>query len=1341
MINLLIISKLENKKRFSVKLSQLFILLSFSISILLSAALYAGPNDVLTPTSGTTVAEVEDNDETPFDITSYFDLDDNKQDVLVTGEISDTDDVDQFMFTVQAGSSVDFSLNVKSVAYNDITLFKAGDGFVIFVTDNNTIWSVLSGSVAMLFSSDELAEGIAELDLDQIVINDICITEDNDILIAFDEVVYKADLSKNLEILYSASDIQTATGGSGLEITTIAASETYVYFADNFSLNILQGDLDSTETDLSVIADDVDMVTTLYGSEANIISSFLGDSRKLMLSEDYFSSTTGTFRPTDMIKVSGSDIYDDGFYCTEFSPSLDGNGGIKLISPDQDDPNEMVYSEFMADDSNIVHPTCLALDTSGSFGNYIYMANFGPQLGNNFDGKVYQIDADGNATEIVSLYLDENDAQATKGTSNPQDVTGFYDVIDLKFSNNFGDYGDYLYVLSENIDDGTDLGSDSDIWRIDTDGVAHLFVEGVMAGAGKIVFDTAGTFGGKMIIVPWYGPSDIVTVDADGTVTTLYTEITDHILGAEISPTDSIFGGSLLLTINGGEFISLDYDPNDILEQTVWASDLPTGEIPGGDIIFDGSSDMYLLAGDEDVKGILKFSDYDLTSKINKMDIHEVAYNTDNDLLHQPHFALKMNDIFGIYKIDYLMSDPEQAALVDPQMSEVIGSSEFDEDDTIDSIGFCFAPEGDCFIYSNAGKWVKTAAWNLISASLGSFSEITAISHENISDVTYQEYPEYVTIEVMSGDSPALYGVTSNGLDNLPDNVLELPTQYVDDDVVWLGAVEEGEYEPYSVYGADALNRVSVSIVGPGDEQIVNVSDVADPNGVFEYELSDLVSGDYTVTLSSVMDYSGSYEMLIEDKGTAQEIIITEESSNSSITLSNGETVKFSFEGRGQARLAVTYNPDTGYITDIFEIEISGTNSGTYIGIINIDDPHNLDIKYITINSSLKKLSCSGTVETVRTQSTRFKKVEDLDLYNVEEIYLPNTGIKVLQANSLGVKDETTVDGVSEENNIVRAKYISEIDVYEDVYNINFFYGVYTNSYKLINVDGVVFGCNIYGNSITELVIKNEDDLDDALFGTNIYTNNYIRDFTVYTGNIRECNLMTNRGYISDFSINDGDLIDSYIYAGSNSIRAMQIMAGDENPASGNISRSTIVAVRDLKKLYVEGNLEKYSTVTVGRNLSEIILSGDFAGEINAFKLKNMLVGYDSRGRRLSESDVEYTGSDFTGDVFSTLNITEINVTGMMKDDEAGQSIIQSNYGSIRNIFIEDGATGYIEAGKVINTIMIGVLDGNRRKVVNEAANSNLEVIARKLGRIYYTGSRSAEFELPGNPVIVDLNP
>ncbi len=1332
MFKLLKKSKLDGINTAEIKLLNLLILCIFTFVNLYTTPVYAGPDDTVTPDSGVYVDEGEDNDEDPFDISSYFDFENDVLDVLVNGELEDEDDIDTFRFYAPAGSNIDFQLNLKTIKYNDITSFEAGVDLIVFITDSNTIWTVQDGDVSRLLSDSELADDISELELDQIVINDIWITDDSDIIIAFDNVIYIADLDGNLQLLYSASDIETATGISDPQVVNVASSEGYIYIADLTSLKLLQGDMESTG--LTVIADYYDIYDAVDHSGLTVIESLDADTGKFSLFEQTIASTTGTFRPTHMIKVSGSEIYSDGFYCTEFSSSIDGNGGITFITPDESDPTAAVFSQFMPADDAIIHPTCLALDTTGSFDNYMYMANFGSNMGNTFDGKVYQIDADGNATDFVSVYLNSDGEAATKGTDYPTYVTGFYDVIDMKFSNNLGSYGDYLYVLSENIDDDTDLGSDSDIWRITPQGVAHLFAENVMSGAGRIVFDTTGNFDGKMIIVPWYGTSDIVTVDADGTVTTLYDGISSNILGAEIAPAGSIFDGSLLLTLDGGDLVGLNYDPNDLLEETDWASDLPLGDIPGGDIVFDGDKDMYLLAGDEDTKAILKYSE--LLYSFGDTRIQTTLYNRENDLLHQPHISVQLNDEVAIVKVDDLLEEPTTSVVID--------SSEFESDDTLSDIGFCFVPNGNCYIYSNNGKWIKVADWDDDDVAFGSFNEISSISHEEIAAETGQEYPEILNLVVspeLDSEPNILFAVTSNGLNNLPDSVLETPTQNIDDDILYMGYIDDEDYYPTLAYGSDRLNMVLVNISGPTDNQSVSVLEYADPNGVFEYELTELEGGDYTITLVGVVNYNGEYEMLIRNKGVLKEYLIDADNPESTLTLSDGQIVKLAIDGNGQALVTANYNPETGNITDIFEIEISGTNSGTVIDILNNDDPHNLEVKYITINNSVKSLTCHGTIEEVRTESSKSKRIKNLSFQDVEQIVLPKCGIDVLQVDSLGFKDDTGVNGVAESQNYVTAKYIKEIDVNEDISNIVFFSGIYTNNYKLIDVDGAVIGTTFYGSSISEMAITNKDQDNNAFYESNCYIKGNIREFLVTRGDISNSNIITQKGYIRELTVSDGNLEDSIITAGNSTIKKFEINASDQNPDNGNVSGDTLISAdTNIDSVFIKGNFAKTCEIDANKNMKKIIVSGDCAGRIEAFTLGDLMVGYDIKGKRLQESG-DFTGSDFSGDLLSTLNIKEVKITGQMKDDNTGQSNIVSTYGNIKNIFIEDNARGYIYAGKNITTVMVGLIDGKRKQIANEDAEVNLEIDARNLTRLYYTGTRNAEYVLPGDPTIVDLNP
>ena len=298
------------------------------------------------------------------------------------------------------------------------------------------------------------------------------------------------------------------------------------YLADQISGSVIQ--TDSNFSNLQFYASSTNLDQTLRSEIGTDLDTGVAHIPTTILAQ-----TEGVFNSTAMITISGSSIYTDGIYTTNFSAEpgrgIEGDGAITHIATNETTPSEAVFTKLF-DPSTVstelsdlaFHPTALAL-ASGSndgFDNKLFMANFGLTMGNDFDGHLFEVEADGSISDFITADVDPNENTALK---NGEEVTGFYDVIEIAFSEGgFSGVGNYIYLLSENIEDNTSTGSSSDLWRVDSNGVAHMFVEEFADGVGSMAFGTHGDYNGYLYVATWQADAEVFRIDTAGNATSIY---------------------------------------------------------------------------------------------------------------------------------------------------------------------------------------------------------------------------------------------------------------------------------------------------------------------------------------------------------------------------------------------------------------------------------------------------------------------------------------------------------------------------------------------------------------------------------------------------------------------------------------------------------------------------------------------------------------------------------------------------------------------------------------------------------------------------------------------------
>ncbi|MBN2842801.1 MAG: hypothetical protein JXM68_06905 [Sedimentisphaerales bacterium] len=1307
---------------------------SFSIKLISSALIIslpviAGPAHSLTPTNGTTISETESNDTNSQNISNLFDIVNSKNDVLINAALDTKTDIDKFSFYSPSGNSFKIQCNIKELPHNDLTNIDSALDIIVFVTDNNTLWKPDGSLIEKIADDLDIAAAIPSLNTTDLIINDISVNDQHNIAIALNQNICLCDQDGIISLLYSADDITALTTIANPAISSVALDNSgNIYFSDSTSISVLKGNIDGSQLEI------------FSNSSYDLLTSAIA-ANKLDITLDNIASTDSTFRPTHMIRVSGSSIYEDGFYVTQFSSAQGGNGQITRISQDLDLGTSYNFDTFMTASSARANPSALALATNSDFGNAIFMGTFGENMGNNFDGKIFKLSPGGEPTDFITSYLNIDGSQATKGTENPTNITGFYDVIDLAFPPAGSDFGNYLFVLSENIRDNSDLGSSSDLWFVDKTGKATLYQKSFMPAAGRMVFDSVGHFDHKLIIAPWNYTYNgkIKTIDPDGNVEDLYT-VTKNILDITIAPADSIFAGALLIiyantTPANGSLVALDYDPEnpDTIRTTVWADNLSLGAIPGGNMVFDENNELYLLDGYNG--GITKF-DYKkhLVRDFIDIQIQHIADPEDDAINNSPVFLADTQDAPILFS----------CTTTDQQVnySMIDNGSSFNSDDNSNTVGFTLSPLGHCYIYSNMGGFTKVAQWDQADSAFGSFAQLNTISLENIATTggyTYPEIEAFTVAPASASTAAPLYAIVSNAINNLPDSATSTPSQTGDDSILALGNTTAESYYVNNIksFSIDNFNAMTIKVKGPGDASTTSYSAQVVPSAIFSHDFEELTPGMYAITMSSSREFAGDYDLMVSDIGTVTEFIIDNQSPEITFTLdtpSGNQTVQLAIAGRGRAIISARINPANNKVISIYDVIIEQSSSGTIINIQNNDDTSNLIIDNVTVNSSIKSLNCHATIKNLRSTVTKNLNINSLALQNIENINLPNFRIRDLSANTIGALDPEDQNGISDTKYNIKAKYISSIYVDRDIYNTQFFANDYSNTLRSFEVIGTMIGSDIYAKTIQNISINNLNGSENAVFQSNFYIQKTAGSFAIGRGNFNKSLCKINGGNLRSFSITDGNLVDSTIYVYGN--LATISLNSAAAAGNGNMTGDNQISYRTLSNLYTAGSISKNSNIgSASSTIRRVITSGNFSGTILAYRINDLLVGYDARARRLEP------GADYTGDTTALVSINNIKITGAMLGDNSGQATITASSGNIRKIFIEDSATGRIYARTKIDSIMIGTIEGSRKRIANPDADVNLEVATPKLTRLYYTGTLNPLSYIAGTPLIIDLRP
>ncbi|MCK4628947.1 MAG: hypothetical protein KAT56_08075, partial [Sedimentisphaerales bacterium] len=410
-----------------------------------------------------------------------------------------------------------------------------------------------------------------------------------------------------------------------------------------------------------------------------------------------------------------------------------------------------------------------------------------------------------------------------------------------------------------------------------------------------------------------------------------------------------------------------------------------------------------------------------------------------------------------------------------------------------------------------------------------------------------------------------------------------------------------------------------------------------------------------------------------------------------------------------------------GRIIDIENLEISGGGFGSALNFVRIHQDAEWLIDEIILNGSLRDLIFPGTVNTITGGENIYGFIWNAELGDVQSVNAPLFQLFDFQVDSLGDEADGEYDF-----NVWRLR---NLEVLGNINNMTFLDSSSLNRYSDITVEGVIQDSTFFGYALDSLLVKNQNEVPEAINNSNFYINDfggYIRNVTVDEGDVVGSVFSAGRR-IDSFEITNGNLEQSSISAPGSVAMMGRIIVNRQDGApddqGGNITGSSITSKAFITSLYAAGDVSDDSSVSADSyyysRISSIITGGDFAGSVSSYWVHNVQIGFDSNGNRLAE-DGDFTGSDFTGTLLTGTGLAKLSVTGRIEDAD-----ISSGIGSIYNICAEDGfIDSTAHAAYYISRITVGYIDGLRHYlyVANYEADVSGTIATTYLGRIIYTG-------------------
>ncbi|MBN2375115.1 MAG: hypothetical protein JXD22_01845 [Sedimentisphaerales bacterium] len=1305
-----------------------------------------------------TVSEQETNDSQAQaqDLSSQF-----AGDILavgVEGSLSDSSDVDFYRFNVGAGGDIDLKFEMLDEQDHSITAIAAGiDGKIYFVADND-IWRKNTGDAAgenesaeFLVSAGALAEAVGldeniPIDVRNLAIepepngtamvilggaaavgggNLLAVESDGTIVwaVTADEIADAAELLTAQE----PNLVAVAVDGDGL-----------IYLAEQVSKTVLI--VEQLSPGEYAVSRYTESAVLLEAIERDVLEDLTAGNTDLP--RTVVAQTEGDFQVNALVYGDG-DFGQAGFdvyYLSQLGPNFNGDGGITQVSINQEDANDVVFSQLFEPNENQedINPSALALDVSsaGIFGNQMFMGTFGPSLGDDFDGRVFTVDIDGNISDFVTSYQDSQGQPVLRGE---QEVDGFFDVTDMAFSYG-GAFGQYLYVVSENINNGD--GFSSDIWRIGPDGVAELFVSQIADGVISLVFGTDGRpeYGNALYVATFQEGGRVLKVTVDGLGQAQVEDFFDYSNYASGSlmisdmafvpaqdDIDNPLEGLLVLTLkwqNKAYLLKLDWNPLPNSADFL-ALELNTGDVSSGDIAFNDNGD--LIVAQQTDKNLLRLNYQDVFDfALEDLQIRqELSEGTDaNDVLFTPYAQVTVADQPRILRLSDSGLADDIVTEVNPRFLDI---GEVPED-LSKNISFIFDNSQNTDDHDNPiipGQiylWVQNDSQLYFSErdEEGQFDSFQmVISADNIESETGLIDAQIARLAWTPQGN--LFGLGFNGTE--PESGQDPPSQRFDDTILSLVNTIEESVNIQPQIALSELSRIAVNVLGPGEPNEF----VTSASTVFEEKLENLPGGDYFVQINSLAVDQGDYELLIALDGDLQNtIVVSEATGPQEVQNTDNERLVLTYSGPGQASLLVNQKP-SGKVIDLVSLTISGSTAGSMLSLKNLDNPANLMLEELILSGSLGRLEYPGTLIelTHGGQANKRGIIKEVQLGSVRDVDAPGFSFLKFHVDQLGDADL--------ENRQFNAELLSELEVTGDVNNMTFFAYGSLNRYRRILVGGVVRSSAFYGRVISQILIQNNEQQETAFDSSFVDlrgNSGMLGEFLVEQGDVVESGIFADK-LIFQVEITRGNLDSSDIYTFDRKGKIYNVIIGathqKNDQDNGHLINSQIYSPFMISRVRADGQMDQDSRITANQSktsrIDTISCGGDCGATISTVRLNSVLVGFDRSGSRIAENG-DFTGSDFTGSITASLFLKMLNVTGLIENAQITASGFRSS--AIFSIFAEDGfVNSSASAYQTISRIMVGYLGGYRVNLINSDADASGTITTSRLGRFYYTGDGS----------------
>jgi len=1254
----------------------------------------------------------------------------------IRGDLADSNDVDAFGFSVAANGNITLKLDIDGLSDQDITALSAGGGGRAFFAADNNIWRRDPNGAILLVSAAELAEALGLADL---TVSDIAAGADSESLDLFVTLSGRGDIlkvdSEGEVSLYVAQDEVTEpnlTGQDSADLVNIAVDgDGVVYAADAVSGSVLQvSDIGPGAVEVFASGEAIYQSIKAALIDSDILAQIIPvPSTPLAVAPEEKSFNINSLIVGD--GVYGQEGY-DVYYATQLGNAFQGDGTITRVSINKSDPNDVEFTDFYkwipTQQGWFLNPSALAIDTSGVFGNNMFLGSFGDSLGDDFDAQVFVVDAQGEITDFVTAYVDM-DGQPVVMDGN--EVDGFFDVTDMAFSPG-GEYGQYLYILSENANlDEPGMGKyASDLWRIDPDGVAELFIRDVVSAAISLAFDTTSNYGNYLYVATFH-QGKIVRVGSDGSVETFIdieaiypkTGISD----IAFSPADSVMAGAMIMSLtSGGKFLT-EVEPDGQTIHT-WCSNMYPGDISGGDILFDESGNPVIAQG-----GL---------SRIRRLDIQDLFDYSFVDL----QIRRETTQNAGVVDYDlYALTDSADY----PRLMRIGGSEPNDirtavnpallaakDDDGQDSsdVAFTFDEAGDMYVYIQNLDELQTSPKgeqghfaDFQTVSIGAYiTEITGLIDPRITHLAWSDDGSILALgrdsnEAAEGDAPPG--------DNM---VLKLGSA--------AGSIFVEDVE--NLVQLTDLTVMQLTLSGPaGFNQVYQATSgtVLEPP-----KMAGLDEGSYLAVIESLLNSSGDYEMLVSLGGDLQRTIQVNQAQGPEVMINTaGDHLALSCEGPGQVELLVNQRPN-GTVVDGASLTISQSKSNTKIRLVNMGsidsyenwirgraktDYDSFPVNEVRLDGSLKELVICGPIETISASTDSKGTVAHCSLGHVGNIETPDYRFGNFAASGIGVRVGA--------GSVFNAQSIRSIEVEDSVENITVMHSGSRNYYRNIKVGGVIIFSTFYGRGIGSLQVDNNQNEDAAILSSTFdltSSGGILKSVMVTDGDVFNSNFDVEK-QIGCFTIANGDLDQSNIrvFNSKGMISDVSVERSEQTDENeGNIRGSLISAGKMIKRVRADGVINTNSEIStpalMSSKIRQVSCGGDFSGKINSPRIHEVLVGFDSRGKRLAESaEAGYSGSDFSGTITTAWHLRTLCVTGAIRDATISARVY-AGYGNIGSIFAEDGFEHTtVSVGAKITRIMVGYQGGRRTNIANADADVSGTINANRLGRLYYTGTKDLD--------------